>query len=203
SLSSHIGAGDLSSSPFLGRGDSVSVSRTFLKRSGRERKASGYCICTVGVTRRLALSPNSASENTGARDLSSSPFLGRGDSVSVSLARFFYLRLRLAFEQWRRFLKRSGRERKASGYYIWEMEEEEGSAGKRITVGVCVMEKKVKCGLEVFSAPMGQILERLQAFGEFEVIHFGDKVILEDPIESFELTTSPSFFPQKITTGYA
>ncbi|ESR44300.1 hypothetical protein CICLE_v100109632mg, partial [Citrus x clementina] len=48
---------------------------------------------------------------------------------------------------------------------------------KKITIGVCVMEKKV------FSAPMGQILDRLQAFGEFEVIHFGDKVILEDPIE--------------------
>ncbi|XP_031281055.1 inositol hexakisphosphate and diphosphoinositol-pentakisphosphate kinase VIP2-like isoform X2 [Pistacia vera] len=55
---------------------------------------------------------------------------------------------------------------------------------KKITIGVCVMEKKVKCGREVFSAPMGQILERLQAFGEFEIIHFGDKVILEDPIES-------------------
>ncbi|KAF7802928.1 inositol hexakisphosphate and diphosphoinositol-pentakisphosphate kinase 2-like isoform X1 [Senna tora] len=32
---------------------------------------------------------------------------------------------------------------------------------------------------------MGQILERLQAFGEFEIIYFGDKVILEDPIESW------------------
>ncbi|XP_027357795.1 inositol hexakisphosphate and diphosphoinositol-pentakisphosphate kinase VIP2-like isoform X2 [Abrus precatorius] len=47
------------------------------------------------------------------------------------------------------------------------------------------MEKKVKCGPEVFSAPMGQIFDRLQAFGEFEVIHFGDKVILEEPIESW------------------
>nr|KYP40441.1 Inositol hexakisphosphate and diphosphoinositol-pentakisphosphate kinase [Cajanus cajan] len=32
---------------------------------------------------------------------------------------------------------------------------------------------------------MGQIFDRLQAFGEFEVIHFGDKVILEEPIESW------------------
>ncbi|XAR51779.1 Diphosphoinositol-pentakisphosphate kinase [Bertholletia excelsa] len=55
----------------------------------------------------------------------------------------------------------------------------ERGLGKKIKIGVCVMEKKV------FSAPMGQILERLQAFGEFEVIHFGDKVILEDPIESW------------------
>ncbi|XP_057491252.1 inositol hexakisphosphate and diphosphoinositol-pentakisphosphate kinase VIP2-like isoform X2 [Actinidia eriantha] len=57
------------------------------------------------------------------------------------------------------------------------MEEDEGGVGKKITIGVCVMEKKV------FSAPMGQILERLQAFGEFKIIHFGDKVILEDPID--------------------
>ncbi|KAJ4828401.1 Inositol hexakisphosphate and diphosphoinositol-pentakisphosphate kinase vip2 [Turnera subulata] len=71
---------------------------------------------------------------------------------------------------------------------------------EKIKVGVCVMEKKVKCGFEVSSAPMRQILERLQAFGEFEacpvslvildflaVIHFGDKVILEDPMESWPI----------------
>ncbi|XP_027187525.1 inositol hexakisphosphate and diphosphoinositol-pentakisphosphate kinase VIP2-like isoform X6 [Cicer arietinum] len=59
------------------------------------------------------------------------------------------------------------------------------AVSEKIKIGVCVMEKKVKCGSEVFSAPMGQIFDRLQAFGEFEVIHFGDKVILEDPIESW------------------
>ncbi|XP_021983355.1 inositol hexakisphosphate and diphosphoinositol-pentakisphosphate kinase VIP2 isoform X3 [Helianthus annuus] len=52
---------------------------------------------------------------------------------------------------------------------------------RKITIGVCVMEKKV------FSAPMGQILERLQAFGEFEIIHFGDKVILEEPVERWPI----------------
>ncbi|CAI0455823.1 unnamed protein product [Linum tenue] len=52
-----------------------------------------------------------------------------------------------------------------------------GMEMKKIKIGVCVMEKKVS------SAPMKQILDRLQAFGEFEVIHFGDKAILEDPIE--------------------
>ncbi|CAN7035149.1 unnamed protein product [Brassica oleracea var. botrytis] len=65
---------------------------------------------------------------------------------------------------------------------------EEGGAGvvdRKITIGVCVMEKKVKCSPEVFSAPMGQIMDRLQAFGEFEIIHFGDKVILDDPVESW------------------
>ncbi|KAJ4882791.1 Phosphoglycerate mutase-like family protein [Raphanus sativus] len=61
---------------------------------------------------------------------------------------------------------------------------EEGAGGgvdRKITIGVCVMEKKV------FSAPMGQIMDRLQAFGEFEIIHFGDKVILEDPVESWPI----------------
>ncbi|XP_047149877.1 inositol hexakisphosphate and diphosphoinositol-pentakisphosphate kinase VIP1-like isoform X4 [Vigna umbellata] len=57
----------------------------------------------------------------------------------------------------------------------------------KVKIGVCVMEKKVKCHSEVFSAPMGQIFDRLQAFGEFEVIHFGDKVILEEPIESWPI----------------
>ncbi|KAG4128421.1 hypothetical protein ERO13_D09G020000v2 [Gossypium hirsutum] len=66
-------------------------------------------------------------------------------------------------------------------------DEEEIRGNKKITVGVCVMEKKVKCGSEVFSAPMGQILDRLKAFGEFEVIYFGDKVILEEPIESWPI----------------
>ncbi|KAH7846728.1 hypothetical protein Vadar_017420 [Vaccinium darrowii] len=66
-----------------------------------------------------------------------------------------------------------------------EEKEEEGSLVKKIKVGVCVMEKKVKCGSEVFSAPMAQILDRLQAFGEFEIKYFGDKVILEDPMESW------------------
>ncbi|PON95879.1 Histidine phosphatase superfamily [Trema orientale] len=68
-----------------------------------------------------------------------------------------------------------------------KMEEEEGGFGKKITIGVCVMEKKVKSGPEMFSAPMKQILDRIQAFGEFEIIHFGDKVILEDPIESWPI----------------
>ncbi|XP_030469938.1 inositol hexakisphosphate and diphosphoinositol-pentakisphosphate kinase VIP2-like isoform X1 [Syzygium oleosum] len=55
------------------------------------------------------------------------------------------------------------------------------AAEKKITVGVCVMQKKV------FSSPMRQILDRLQAFGEFEIIIFGDNVILEDPIESWPI----------------
>ncbi|KAK9698402.1 hypothetical protein RND81_08G101600 [Saponaria officinalis] len=64
--------------------------------------------------------------------------------------------------------------------------DDEGFGGK-VKIGVCVMEKKVKCDSEASSSPMGQILERLEAFGEFEVILFGDKVILEDPVESWPL----------------
>lgn len=62
-----------------------------------------------------------------------------------------------------------------------EMEEGASGVGEKIKIGVCVMEKKV------FSAPMGEILDRLQSFGEFEILHFGDKVILEDPIESWPI----------------
>ncbi|XP_065877943.1 inositol hexakisphosphate and diphosphoinositol-pentakisphosphate kinase VIP2-like isoform X4 [Euphorbia lathyris] len=70
---------------------------------------------------------------------------------------------------------------------------EGGEVEKKITVGVCVMEKKVS------SAPMAQILERLQAFGEFEITHFGDKVILEDPIESWPICDCLIAF---YSTGY-
>ncbi|MED6134112.1 Inositol hexakisphosphate and diphosphoinositol-pentakisphosphate kinase vip2, variant 4 [Stylosanthes scabra] len=72
----------------------------------------------------------------------------------------------------------------------------------KITVGVCVMEKKV------LSAPMGQIFDRLHAFGEFEVIHFGDKVILEEPIESWPVCDCliafySSGYPLKKAEAYA
>ncbi|XP_010420158.1 PREDICTED: inositol hexakisphosphate and diphosphoinositol-pentakisphosphate kinase 2-like isoform X2 [Camelina sativa] len=61
------------------------------------------------------------------------------------------------------------------------VEEGAGGVDKKITIGVCVMEKKV------FSAPMEQIMDRIHSFGEFEIIHFGDKVILEDPVESWPI----------------
>uniref|UniRef100_A0A803ML41 Inositol hexakisphosphate and diphosphoinositol-pentakisphosphate kinase n=1 Tax=Chenopodium quinoa TaxID=63459 RepID=A0A803ML41_CHEQI len=71
-----------------------------------------------------------------------------------------------------------------------------GGAGEiqwKVKLGVCVMEKKAS------SAPMKQILERLDAFGEFETILFGDKVILEDPIESWPLCDCLIAF---YSTGY-
>nr|GMC91610.1 inositol hexakisphosphate and diphosphoinositol-pentakisphosphate kinase 2-like isoform X2 [Ipomoea batatas]GMD01134.1 inositol hexakisphosphate and diphosphoinositol-pentakisphosphate kinase 2-like isoform X2 [Ipomoea batatas] len=73
------------------------------------------------------------------------------------------------------------------------MDAGEGNVGKKIKIGVCVMEKKV------FSAPMGQILDRLQAFGEFEVLHFGDNLILGDPIESWPICDCLIAF---YSTGY-
>ncbi|XP_011085882.1 inositol hexakisphosphate and diphosphoinositol-pentakisphosphate kinase 2-like isoform X1 [Sesamum indicum] len=76
---------------------------------------------------------------------------------------------------------------------------EEDAVKKKITIGVCVLEKKVKCGSEASSAPMLQILERLQAFGEFEIVHFGDKVILEEPIESWPICECLIAF---YSTGY-
>lgn len=60
---------------------------------------------------------------------------------------------------------------------------DDNEGADRVTIGVCVMEKKVFC------SPMEQILERLRAFGEFEIIIFGDKVILEDPIEMYVMRT--------------
>ncbi|KAK1325410.1 hypothetical protein QJS10_CPA01g01889 [Acorus calamus] len=70
---------------------------------------------------------------------------------------------------------------------------------RKIKIGVCVMEKKVKCGSEVFSAPMGQILERLEAFGEFEIICFGDKIILEEAVENWPICDCLIAF---YSTGY-
>ncbi|KAG4383350.1 hypothetical protein GLYMA_13G065500v4 [Glycine max] len=113
---------------------------------------------------------------------------------SVTLKQFppFFLVLTCAFslaecagiqlQQRDRFVHNFSRSRHWFGESEAEAEAESVAVmvvAEKIKIGVCVMEKKV------FSAPMGQIFERLLAFGEFEVIHFGDKVILEEPIESW------------------
>ncbi|EFJ51971.1 hypothetical protein VOLCADRAFT_56293 [Volvox carteri f. nagariensis] len=49
----------------------------------------------------------------------------------------------------------------------------------KIRIGVCAMDKKAR------SKPMKEILERLTAWGEFEVVIFGDDAILEKPIEDW------------------
>jgi hypothetical protein len=51
---------------------------------------------------------------------------------------------------------------------------------RRCIIGVCAMDKKTR------SKPMTQILDRLRAYGEFEIILFGDKLILDDSISVAE-----------------
>ncbi|XP_078429870.1 inositol hexakisphosphate and diphosphoinositol-pentakisphosphate kinase VIP2-like isoform X2 [Wolffia australiana] len=62
-----------------------------------------------------------------------------------------------------------------------EIGDREDALERKIRIGVCVLEKKA-C-----SAPMKQILDRLEAFGEFEIICFGDQVILEEPVDNWPI----------------
>nr|CAB3498920.1 unnamed protein product [Digitaria exilis] len=69
-----------------------------------------------------------------------------------------------------------------------------------VTSRICsyLMKFLISLFLQVFSSPMEQILERLRAFGEFEIIIFGDKVILDDPIEMYVMRTQHLTYPQFI-----
>lgn len=49
----------------------------------------------------------------------------------------------------------------------------------RVRVGVCAMDKKAK------SKPMMHIIHRLLSYGEFEIVPFGDEMILNQPIEEW------------------
>jgi hypothetical protein len=61
--------------------------------------------------------------------------------------------------------------------------------GKKVKLGVCAMNKKSH------SANMQSILQRLDAFQEFEILVFADDVILNDPIESWPVVDAlVSFF---------
>ncbi len=51
---------------------------------------------------------------------------------------------------------------------------------RRCILGVCAMDKKTR------SKPMTQILDRLRAYGEFDIIIFGDKLILDTNIQVAE-----------------
>ncbi|KAJ1983821.1 inositol hexakisphosphate and diphosphoinositol-pentakisphosphate kinase [Dimargaris cristalligena] len=50
---------------------------------------------------------------------------------------------------------------------------------KKFVIGVCAMDKKAR------SKHMGNIIERLMQYGIFEIIVFGDKVILDEDIEQW------------------
>ena len=49
----------------------------------------------------------------------------------------------------------------------------------KIRVGICAMDKKAK------SRPMSAIVDRMLAFGEFEIFTFGDDCILTKPIQEW------------------
>lgn len=51
----------------------------------------------------------------------------------------------------------------------------------KIRIGVCSMDKKAR------SKPMVAIMERLTAFGEFEIVTFGDDTITDKPWEEWPL----------------
>ena len=51
----------------------------------------------------------------------------------------------------------------------------------KIRMGICAMDRKAR------SKPMRAILDRLHAFGEFDIVVFGDKTIVEQPISEWPL----------------
>ena len=53
---------------------------------------------------------------------------------------------------------------------------EDEAALPKIRVGICAMERKAR------SKPMTAIVDRMIAFGEFDVVYFGDETILDKPI---------------------
>eukprot|EP00897_Mesotaenium_endlicherianum_P011034 jgi/Mesen1/995/ME000120S00151 len=72
----------------------------------------------------------------------------------------------------------------------------------KIVLGICVLEKKA------YSSPMTAILDRLRAFGEFQIVMFGDKVILEEPVEKWPLCNAlvafhSNGFPLEKAEAYA
>ena len=55
---------------------------------------------------------------------------------------------------------------------------------------------------EIPSANMQSILQRLDAFQEFEILVFADEVILNDPIESWPVVDAlVSFFSERFPAG--
>jgi len=70
-----------------------------------------------------------------------------------------------------------------SGHAHWKEVLDAAHAKRKCVVGICAMDKKTK------ATPMTQILDRLRSYGEFEIIVFGNKLILDDevPVEDWPL----------------
>lgn len=88
------------------------------------------------------------------------------------------------------------------GLFRQEAVEQKDENLPKLRVGVCAMDKKAH------SKPMKEILTRLGAWGEFEIVKFGDDAILNKPVEEWPrcdclLSWFSDGFPLKKVQDYA
>jgi inositol hexakisphosphate/diphosphoinositol-pentakisphosphate kinase len=52
---------------------------------------------------------------------------------------------------------------------------------RKLLLGICVMDKKAR------AKPMTRLLEIIHSYAEFEIVHFGNECILQQPIEQWPI----------------